>query len=128
MGDNLLDDCGGNEYLKWIRNRIVNTYKETDKDIISRLDKIIYNYKLVPTTVKPSVIDKICSRYWNNFCNDDNQWMLEDIFEQGIVDTQKENIRLFVIGILAELLKDSDKLPEKEHKDDNDYLDMFSFM
>lgn len=117
----------GNEYLRWIRNRIANTYKEKDPEILSKLDKIIYNYKLVPVTLPESTINKVCSRYWDTFCLDNNQWILEDIFGEQTVDDQKDNIRSFVMGMLSDIMKTNDSVEEKVHQD-QDETDMYLFM
>ncbi len=105
MSDNLIDDCGAHEYLIWIRNRIANHYKETDSEIISKLDNLIYNYRLIPTTLDSAVINKICARYWSNFCDNEHHDLLDYIFERDNHDSQKESIKSFVIGMLSDLLQ-----------------------
>lgn len=99
-----LDSGNHKEFLYWLRKRLQHFYKEKDEQVLKSLDKIIYNTKIVPDTIPISTIDSICSRYWKEFQENDED-ILEDIFGEEFNSTQKEKIRFFVIGMIADIFK-----------------------
>lgn len=124
----MLDDLSSKEFLYWLRKRLVNKYQE-DPEILKKIDDIIYWHSIVPHIINPSTIDLICSKYWNTFHEKDN-FMLNDIFGGEFYSAKQEEIRNFVISMIAEVFRSSRLTETKkdEHKKDDHVLDEFSFV
>lgn len=99
-----LENSKHKDFLFWLRKRLQYYYQEKNENILSSLDKIIYNTKIVPDIIPPSTIDSICSRYWKDFQEKDED-ILKDIFGEEFNSTQKDKIRFFVIGMIADIFK-----------------------
>jgi hypothetical protein len=105
MSDYSLDDSKGKEFLYWLRKRIENVYKDNDSEILSKLDKIIYDTTIVPNTIPPSTIDFICAKYFNNFHQDHN--FVVDLFGEVKENHINEQIRSFIINMIANIFRSS---------------------
>lgn len=102
-----LDCFSHKKFLYWLRKRLQHLYKEKDENILKSIDKIIYNTRIVPNIIPPSTIDSICSRYWKEFMENDEH-ILDDVFGEEFNSEQKNKIRFFVIGMIADIFKLSD--------------------
>lgn len=106
----MLDNDNHKEFLCWLRNRIQNRYKESDPEIFRKLDYIIFNTVVVDQMVPDSVIDSICSRYFDTFHAKDIS-VLQDVFGDKFYSETEEQIRNFVIVMIGEIFKSSRKSP-----------------
>lgn len=101
MNDNLVLNSD-KQYLIWLKQRLKFKYKEDD-NILSKLEDIIRNKKIVNSKIDISVIDKVCNKFWPNF---DGTNTSDIIGISEYTEKEKDDIRKYVMLILNELNKE----------------------
>jgi hypothetical protein len=90
------------DFLRWLRGRLVNRYKE-DPLVVNNLDNIINNKKIVSKTIDVNLVEKICEKFWPGFTPETSEFF-------GSVDRygeqEKNEIRHLVTKILGEARRD----------------------
>lgn len=125
----MLNSAESRQFLSWLKLRLVNKYKEEDKDVLSKIDEIIYYHTIVPNMVDQGTINKICQEYFGAFHKDDN-FLLRDIFGGEFYSDQQEQIRSFVISMVSNILKSGQSVKtENNQQEKNDHnVDEYSFL
>lgn len=89
------------EFLKWLRNRLINKYRE-DESIVTALNDIITTKVILSSEnkiINQAIVEKICNKFWPNFDGTNSGDVI------GISDyseSEREQIRKCVRGILLE--------------------------
>ena len=93
-------------FLKWIKNRLVYRYKETEPDVITSLNCLINNhYFVLNELIKDKDLTDICKKYYADFDFDKPEDTHEKDFTIGYTKEEKQKIKEFVQNIGKDLLE-----------------------
>lgn len=124
----MLDSKDRKEFLYWLSKRLTNKYQE-DSEVIKRLNEIIYYTTIVPNCVDNDTIDRISAKYFNTFIERDAS-VLNDIFGGDYYSDKQEEIRTFVISMIAEVFRVSELSieTEQDEQEQDNHTDEYSFL
>ena len=124
----MLDSKTRKEFLYWLSKRLVNKYQE-DKEIVDKLNEIVYYTTIVPNCIPNETIDTISSKYFSTFIEKD-LFLLGDIYGGEYYSEKQEEIRRFVVSMVAEVFKTSKLGIETKQNEEQEYnhTDEYSFL